>query len=61
MKMLKVAGLALMLAPALGMAAADTSPASLVVPGIVTSAGDKFAEQCNDTAFSRSADQARLG
>ena len=60
MKMLKVAGLALMLTPAVGMAAEDASPASLVVPGIVTSAGVKFADRCNDAAFSRSADQAKL-
>lgn len=60
MKLMKIATLALLLAPAMAMAADGTRPTALVVPGVMTTAGHKFASQCNDDAFSLSTNEGKL-
>lgn len=58
MKMLKLALLALSLAPALAQSVAASEP--LVVPGIMTASGQRFASTCTDAAFAQAADAGKL-
>ncbi|MEO6102506.1 MAG: hypothetical protein ABIP44_02575 [Pseudoxanthomonas sp.] len=57
----KIVVVALLLTPAVAIAAEPSQQASLVVPGVMTTAGGKFAKQCNDEAFSSSTNQRVLG
>lgn len=60
MKMLKLATLALAMLPAMAMAQEKAAPQSLVVPGVMTTSGHRFAEHCTDAAFAQAADDAAL-
>lgn len=60
MKMLKLAALALTILPAMTMAQEITAPQSLVVPGVMTPSGHRFAEHCTDAEFTRAADGPAL-
>ncbi|NDK39446.1 hypothetical protein DT603_11385 [Pseudoxanthomonas gei] len=60
MKMLKLAMLALSLAPPLALAQSVSASESLRVPGIMTPSGQRFASTCTDAAFAQAADSARL-
>ena len=61
MNVLKAVALTLLLTPALAAAAQAPAPSSLVVPGIMTPAGQKFADLCSDRAFAGAADPAARG
>ena len=60
MKMLKLAALALTLLPTMAMAQETGAAQSLVVPGVMTASGHRFAEHCTDAEFARAADSAAL-
>ena len=60
MKMLKLALLALSLAPALALAESVANSEPLVVPGIMTASGQRFASTCTDAAFAQAADTDKL-
>ncbi|RZA37218.1 MAG: hypothetical protein EOP92_01380 [Lysobacteraceae bacterium] len=61
MNALKVVLLALLVSPCIAMANDDAAPASSVsLPGVMTTAGHKFANYCNDDAFELAADQGAL-
>lgn len=60
MKMLKLAALALTVLPAMAMAQETRAPQSLVVPGVMTTSGHRFAEHCTDAEFARAADGPAL-
>jgi len=61
MKLFRIASLALLLSPALAMAADDGKAIpSVQLPDVLTPAGAKFASQCSDEAFAGTADQALL-
>jgi hypothetical protein len=48
---LKTLAVISLLSPALAMAAEGLPSSMLVVPGIMTAAGERFASQCSDEAF----------
>lgn len=48
------------LSPALAMAAEGLPSSTLVVPGIMTTAGERFVSQCSDEAFAGAPDSQKL-
>lgn len=56
MNLPKLAILALLLSPALAVAEEPAASSPLVVPGIMTPAGEKFANLCSDSAFAEAED-----
>ena len=58
MNVLKGAVLTLLLSPAMTMASEAPAPDLIVLPGILTPAGQKFAGKCSDTAFAKATDPA---
>jgi hypothetical protein len=58
MKLWKPVFLILLWSPALAAAAATTATSPLVVPGLMTPTGRKFADKCSDAAFADAADPA---
>lgn len=59
MKIVRPLLLSLALSPLAALAQTPTAP-SLAVPGVVTTAGEKFAARCDDDAFRKTIDADKL-
>lgn len=60
MKMPKLAVLAVALLPLMAIAQEHPAPQSLVVPGVMTTSGHRFATHCTDAGFARARNDAAL-
>jgi hypothetical protein len=60
MKLLACTALAAMLVPVLATATEPSESPTLVVPGVMTTAGEKFASQCSDDSFAKATSPKRL-